>query len=166
MPCSSEAVGLPSYKFMGLARLAGWLGGLQMCSNSLCIQCIYYRHLWLNLLDRLIQNLLLNAKLRFANSSDSAGVELYDTYLSRVELLHLLVTSQCSKIPSLQELTNPDLARRVRDRLIQDDRFLLAMEVSTKCQLDASAVWSAWGMMALKSGDFQTAREKFIRCSL
>lgn len=106
----------------------------------------------------------MNAKLRFANSSDSAGVELCDTYLSRVELLHLLVTSQCSKIPSLQELTNPDLARRVRDRLIQDDRLYLAMEVSTKCQLDASAVWSAWGMMALKSGDFKMAREKFARC--
>ena len=106
----------------------------------------------------------MNAKLRFANSSDSAGVELCDTYLSRVELLHLLVTSHCSKIPSLQELTNPDLARRVRDRLIQDDRFYLAMEVSTKCQLDASAVWSAWGMMALKSGDFKMAREKFTRC--
>lgn len=114
--------------------------------------------------SRLIQNLLMNAKLRFANSSDSAGVELCDTYLSRVELLHLLVTSQCSTIPSLQELTNPDLARRVRDKLIQDDRFSLAMEVSTKCQLDASAVWSAWGMMALKSGDFKTARAKFIRC--
>ena len=106
----------------------------------------------------------MNAKLRFANSSDSAGVELCDTYLSRVELLHLLVTSQCTKIPSLQELTNPDLARRVRDRLIQDDRFSLAMEVSTKCQLDAGAVWSAWGMMALKSGDFKTARDKFTRC--
>lgn len=114
--------------------------------------------------SRLIQNLLMNAKLRFANSSDSAGVELCDTYLSRVELLHLLVTSQCSTVPSLQELTNPDLARRVRDKLIQDDRFSLAMEVSTKCQLDASAVWSAWGMMALKSGDFKTARAKFIRC--
>lgn len=81
-----------------------------------------------------------------------------------MDLLRLLVSSRWSRIPSIQELTKPDLARRVRDRLIEDDRFGLAMEVSTKCQLDTSAVWAAWGMGALKSGNFISARNKFWHC--
>lgn len=113
---------------------------------------------------RLIQNLLQNAKLRFAEAEDSSGVELCDTYLSRVDLLRLFVSSRCSKIPSIQELTKPDLARRVRDRLMQNDRFKLAMEVSTKCQLDTGAVLAAWGMACLKSGNFIEARSKFKNC--
>ena len=88
----------------------------------------------------------------------------FPSYLSRVDLLRLLVSSRWTKIPSIQELTKPDLARRVRDRLIQDDRFRLAMEVSTKCQLDTSAVWAAWGMACLNCGDFTTARQKFRHC--
>lgn len=113
---------------------------------------------------RLIQNLLLNAKLRFAEAEDSSGVEMCDTYLSRVDLLRLLVSSRCSKIPSIQELTRTDLARRVRDRLVQDDRFKLAMEVSTKCQLDTGAVLAAWGVACLKAGNFVEARSKFKNC--
>ena len=112
----------------------------------------------------LIQNLLLNAKLRFLEAGDSSGVELCDTYLSRVDLLYLLVSSRYKRIPSIQELTTSDLARRIRDRLIQDDRFRLAMEVSTKCQLDTSTVWSAWGMAYLKSGQFAAARSKLKHC--
>lgn len=117
-----------------------------------------------NIPPSLVQNLLLNAKLRFAEASDSSGVELCDTYLSRVDLLRLLVSARYSKIPSIQELTKSDLARRVRDRLIKDDRFGLAMEVSTKCQLDTGAVWSAWGVACLKSGDFMEARSKLKHC--
>lgn len=112
----------------------------------------------------LIQNLLLSAKLRFAEASDSPGVEMCDSYLSRVDLLRLLVSARYTKIPSIQELTKSDLARRVRDRLIKDDRFGLAMEVSTKCQLDTGAVWSAWGMACLRSGDFTEAKSKFKHC--
>lgn len=87
------------------------------------------------------------------------------------------MSSRYSEIPSIQELTRPELARwcylliiffinlciirRVRDRLIADDRYELAMEVSTKCQLDTNTVWTAWGMGCIKAGEFAIAREKF-----
>ncbi len=106
----------------------------------------------------------MSAKVRFDQASDSSGVELCDSYLSRVDLLRLLVSARYTKIPSIQELTKPDLARRVRDQLIKDDRFGLAMEVSTKCQLDTGTVWSAWGMACLKSGDFAEAKSKLKHC--
>lgn len=38
------------------------------------------------------------------------------------------------------------------------------MEVSTKCQVDISSVWAAWGMACLKTGDFKAAKEKFHTC--
>ena len=38
------------------------------------------------------------------------------------------------------------------------------MEVSTKCQLDTVAVWSAWGMGCLRCGDYGKARDKFKHC--
>ena len=40
----------------------------------------------------------------------------------------------------------------------------MAMEVSTKCQLDTSVVWSAWGMACLRCGQLDKAREKLKHC--
>ncbi|CAI8002630.1 Zinc finger FYVE domain-containing protein 26, partial [Geodia barretti] len=111
-----------------------------------------------------IQNLLWSAKLRFEEATDLSGVEICDTYLSRVDLLRRLVSSRSRVVPSIQELAKPELARRVRDRLVQEDQFELAMEVSTKCQLDTSVVWSAWGVACLRCGELAKAREKFRHC--
>ena len=47
---------------------------------------------------------------------------------------------------------------------MQSNRFKLAMEVSTKCQLDTGDVLAAWGVACLKYGDFQAARSKFRSC--
>lgn len=55
-------------------------------------------------------------------------------------------------------------SRRLRDKLIENERLQLAVEVSTKCGIDTSGVWSAWGMSCLQGGDFIAAREKFSRC--
>ena len=81
-----------------------------------------------------------------------------------MDLLKQLVSSRSRVIPSIQELAKPELARRVRDRLVQEDQFELAMEVSTKCQLDTGVVWSAWGVACLRCGELERAREKFKHC--
>lgn len=56
-----------------------------------------------------------------------------------------------------------DLNRNVRDRLVKSERLSLAMEVSTKCGLDTTAVWSAWGSSCLRAGAYEMARSKFSR---
>lgn len=56
--------------------------------------------------------------------------------------------------------------RRIRDQLLQDDRFSLAKEISTKCNLDTLSVWASWGMALLRVGDFEKAREKLKLCFL
>ena len=54
--------------------------------------------------------------------------------------------------------------RGLRDKLIEEDRLDLAMNISTKCGIDPSAVWSAWGMAKLRAGNYLGAREKFSKC--
>ena len=54
--------------------------------------------------------------------------------------------------------------RGLRDKLIEDERLELAMNISTKCGIDPSAVWSAWGMAKLRVGNYLAAREKFSKC--
>lgn len=56
------------------------------------------------------------------------------------------------------------LIRRLRDKLIADERLSLAMEVSTKCGIDPAGVWSAMGFACLHLGDFLGARDKFAHC--
>ncbi|XP_022094724.1 zinc finger FYVE domain-containing protein 26-like isoform X2 [Acanthaster planci] len=116
-----------------------------------------------NLIISMMKTLLFNAKLHFIKDGDSSSIELCDSYRSFVDLLSLFVRSNCADIPSIQQLANADSARQVRDRLVLAERLQLAAEVSTKCGLDASAVWSAWGISCLRAGDYQGAREKFAR---
>ncbi|KAK2191192.1 hypothetical protein NP493_57g04014 [Ridgeia piscesae] len=112
----------------------------------------------------MLKNLLFNAKVCFLRAEQNSGLSLCDLYLDRVNLLDLLVANDCTYIPSIQQLTKNDYLGRLRDKLIQDERLKLAMDVSTKCGLDPSGVWGAWGLTCIKQGDYAGAREKFGRC--
>lgn len=55
------------------------------------------------------------------------------------------------------------LHRPLRDRLVEEERWQLAIEMSTKCGLDSGSVWAAWGLALLRSGNWQSARDKLSR---
>lgn len=55
-------------------------------------------------------------------------------------------------------------SRRLRDKIIESERFALAIDVTGKCGLDPGAVWFAWGLSQLKSGDLKDARDNFSKC--
>ena len=42
--------------------------------------------------------------------------------------------------------------RRLRDKLIEEEHWDVAKTVSTKCGIDPSGVWIAWGQACLKVG--------------
>ena len=48
--------------------------------------------------------------------------------------------------------------------MIEEERLVLAMEVSTKCGIDPTGVWVAMGHAALAAGDYEQARDKFQYC--
>ncbi|XP_028414314.1 zinc finger FYVE domain-containing protein 26-like isoform X2 [Dendronephthya gigantea] len=114
-----------------------------------------------NLLISIICQLLYHAKLKFTNCGETHGVELCDTYMSRVELVKFLIESNFYEVPSIEDLMSSQSARRLRDKLIENESLSLAMEVTTKCGLDPGAVWGAWGLAYLQVGQFKEARKKF-----
>ena len=52
----------------------------------------------------------------------------------------------------------------LRNKLLEDDRPELAVEVSTKCNLDTQSVWLAWAKACFMSGQYVAAREKLSHC--
>ncbi|KAL4238418.1 hypothetical protein ACF0H5_003126 [Mactra antiquata] len=117
-----------------------------------------------NLIMSMMKYLLFHAKIKFTKCGDNVGMGQCDIYQGMVDLLALLVIDNFRDLPSIEELRKVDTVRRLRDKLIADERLSLAMEVSTKCGLDPTGVWVTWGMMCLQSGDFTGAREKFTKC--
>ncbi|XP_078714419.1 zinc finger FYVE domain-containing protein 26 isoform X2 [Lampetra fluviatilis] len=112
----------------------------------------------------IMRNLLFNAKMMFSSAGHSQDLGVCDSYISRVDVLKILVSASYRLIPSLYDILRPSAVTRLRDQLIQDERYLLAIEVSTKCGLDTSGVWSFWGMACMRAGCLSSAREKFSRC--
>eukprot|EP00795_Rhopilema_esculentum_P014543 gene14543-5610_t len=112
----------------------------------------------------MIEFLLFNAKVKFMKAGAINGVELCDSYMAHVEVLKLLLNSDWTEIPTMQELSHPEGIRRLRDRLVDSERFSLAIDVTGKCGLDPGTVWFAWGLSQLKSGELGDARENFSKC--
>ncbi|KAL8592594.1 hypothetical protein ACOMHN_026524 [Nucella lapillus] len=100
----------------------------------------------------------------FLKGGDSGMIAKCEAYQARVDLLKILLDANYPDLPTLQELSKMDTARCLRDKLIRDKRLPLALEVCTKCGVEPSGVWQAWGRACLQCGDFGAARDKFAHC--
>ncbi|XP_039598163.1 zinc finger FYVE domain-containing protein 26 isoform X1 [Polypterus senegalus] len=116
------------------------------------------------LITDIMKQLLVSAKLMFVKAGMSQDLALCDSYISKVDVLKILVTANYQYVPSLDQILQPAAVSRLRNQLLETEYYQLAVEVSTKSGLDPSGVWSAWGMVCLKAGSLSAAREKFSRC--
>jgi zinc finger FYVE domain-containing protein 26 len=116
------------------------------------------------LIINMIKNLLHNAKVKLLQNSSTNTISMCDTYLSLIDVLEQLLLANCSIIPSLNELRNTESVRRIRNRLLEEERHDLAMNLSTKCGLDTQTVWASWGLIELRRGNYKEARTKFEKC--
>ncbi|XP_041668136.1 zinc finger FYVE domain-containing protein 26 isoform X2 [Cheilinus undulatus] len=116
------------------------------------------------LLSDIMRQLLFSAKLMFVKVGRSQDLALCDSYISKVDVLKILVTANYKYIPSLDDILETPAVTRLRNQLLEAEHYQLAVEVSTKSGLDPGAVWQAWGMASLKAGNLSGAREKFARC--
>ena len=139
---------------------------LSMCDSlSNFLQTADYQVEDFALIINMIKHLLHNAKIKLLQNSTSTNIiSLCDTYLSLIDILEQLLLANCSHIPSLYELRNTESARRIRNRLLEEERHELAMNMSTKCGLDTQTVWASWGMLELRRGNYSEARSKFDKC--
>nr|XP_040055611.1 zinc finger FYVE domain-containing protein 26 isoform X1 [Gasterosteus aculeatus aculeatus] len=115
------------------------------------------------LLTDIMRQLLFSAKMMFVKVGRSHELALCDSYISKVDVLKILVTANYKYIPSLDDILESSAVTRLRNQLLEGEHYQLAVEVSTKSGLDPCGVWQAWGMASLKAGDLSGAREKFAR---
>ncbi|XP_051504260.1 zinc finger FYVE domain-containing protein 26 isoform X2 [Myxocyprinus asiaticus] len=116
------------------------------------------------LLTDVMRQLLFSAKLMFVNAGCTQEQALCDSYISKVDVLKILVSANYKYIPSLDDIQETAAVTRLRNQLLEAEHYQLAVEVSTKSGLDPSGVWQAWGVVSLKAGLLSVAREKFVRC--
>ncbi|XP_075964862.1 zinc finger FYVE domain-containing protein 26 isoform X1 [Anarhichas minor] len=115
------------------------------------------------LLTDIMRQLLFSAKMMFVKVGRSQDLALCDSYISKVDVLKILVTANYKYIPSLDDILETSAVTRLRNQLLEAEHYQLAVEVSTKSGLDPGGVWQAWGMASLKAGNLSGAREKFAR---
>ncbi|XP_019406944.1 PREDICTED: zinc finger FYVE domain-containing protein 26 isoform X1 [Crocodylus porosus] len=116
------------------------------------------------LLMDIMKQLLFSAKMMFVKAGRSQDLAVCDSYISKVDVLNILVAAAYRPVPSLDQILQPAAVTRLRNRLLEAEYYQLAVEVSTKMGLDPSGAWHAWGMACLKAGTLSAAREKFSRC--
>uniref|UniRef100_A0A3B3Y0T4 Zinc finger FYVE domain-containing protein 26 n=1 Tax=Poecilia mexicana TaxID=48701 RepID=A0A3B3Y0T4_9TELE len=116
------------------------------------------------LLTDVMRQLLFSAKLMFVKVGQSHDLVLCDSYISKVDVLKILVLANYKYIPSLDDILETTAVTRLRNQLLEAEHYQLAVEVSTKSGLDPSGVWQAWALGSLKAGNLSGAREKFSRC--
>ncbi|XP_057959328.1 uncharacterized protein LOC131151883 [Malania oleifera] len=82
-----------------------------------------------------------------------------ETWLGRAELLQSLLGSGIAA--SLDDIADKESSARLRDRLIVDERYSMAVYTCKKCKIDAFPVWNAWGHALIRMERYAQARVKF-----
>lgn len=101
----------------------------------------------------IIKNLLFTAKMKLMTvilNDEQLGeqqklIASCDMYNNLVDILSRLNMANCS-LPALNDLLQQDTLRKIRNQLLDDERYQLAMDVSTRCNLDTQSIWFQWGM--------------------
>ncbi|KAA3489962.1 Zinc finger FYVE domain-containing 26 [Gossypium australe] len=82
-----------------------------------------------------------------------------DVWLGRAELLQSLLGSGIAA--SLDDIADKDSSGRLRDRLIVDEQYSMAVYTCKKCKIDVFPVWNAWGHALIRMEHYAQARVKF-----
>ncbi|KAL7164390.1 hypothetical protein ACSBR2_040325 [Camellia fascicularis] len=82
-----------------------------------------------------------------------------DIWLGRAELLQSLLGYG---IPaSLDDIADQESSAHLRDRLILEERYSMAVYTCKKCKIDVFPVWNAWGHALIRMEHYAQARVKF-----
>ncbi|WJX41875.1 hypothetical protein P8452_29169 [Trifolium repens] len=82
-----------------------------------------------------------------------------DVWLGRAELLQSLLGSGIAV--SLDDIADGESSARLRDRLVVEERYSMAVYTCKKCKIDVFPVWNAWGHALIRMERYGHARVKF-----
>ncbi|KAL8521988.1 hypothetical protein ACS0TY_012224 [Phlomoides rotata] len=89
----------------------------------------------------------------------SEALSQVDKWLGRAELLQSLLGSGIAA--SLDDIADKESSARLRDRLIQEERYSMAVYTCKKCKIEVFPVWNAWGRALIQMEHYAQARVKF-----
>lgn len=73
----------------------------------------------------------------------------------QAEIIKAIVRNGCESLLPMDSI-NMDSLRTLRDNLVVNEKWLLAIDISLKCGLQKTGVMAAWGMALIKAGCFET----------
>ncbi|KAL1300935.1 hypothetical protein HN51_045559 [Arachis hypogaea] len=82
-----------------------------------------------------------------------------DVWLGRAELLQSLLGSGIAA--SLDDIADAESSAHLRDRLVVEERYSMAVYTCRKCKIDVFPVWNAWGHALIRMEHYGQARVKF-----
>ncbi|XP_028968166.1 uncharacterized protein LOC100907039 [Galendromus occidentalis] len=144
---------------------------LSLCDRLVAL-LVFPSEIDYGLVIAMLQTLLMKARINLLQQNKQNSLEWCDSYLQTLDLLKLLVKDNCQDLIPKELLTQKNsesndwmnVHRKLRDRLVEAERFQLAVEISSKCNLEKNVVLAAWGLSLLKAGDWAAAREKLVYC--
>ncbi|KAF8115499.1 hypothetical protein N665_0026s0044 [Sinapis alba] len=89
----------------------------------------------------------------------SEVLSLAEIWLGRAELLQSLLGSGIAA--SLDDIADKLSSESLRNRLVSDERYSMAVYMCKKCKIDVFPVWKAWGLALLRMERYAQARVKF-----
>eukprot|EP01080_Neovahlkampfia_damariscottae_P000345 gene345-6759_t len=117
----------------------------------------------INLIEQIIQF----AKFCFRKDPKEGQVHLNfcENLLSMIEVIQMILIEKCDVHINLDDFSNGNNLRYIRDQLIEKDYFKIAIQISTRTRIESEPVWSSWALSLLKLGKYKKAREKFKYCN-
>ena len=82
----------------------------------------------------------------------------------RVQLMLALHNSGSDVLIRWSDFENPARLRRIRDGLVAEDRYTLALDVSTKCKMECASVWADWARALVGMGQYVLCRVIAFAC--
>ncbi|GER40378.1 zinc finger protein, partial [Striga asiatica] len=89
----------------------------------------------------------------------SEALSQVDMWLGRAELLQSLLGSGIAA--SLDDIADKESSEHLRDRLIQEERYSMAVYTCKKCKIEVFPVWNSWGHALIRMEHYAQARVKF-----
>ncbi|KAI3468258.1 hypothetical protein Pfo_024921 [Paulownia fortunei] len=89
----------------------------------------------------------------------SEALSQVDRWLGRAELLQSLLGSGIAA--SLDDIADKESSEHLRDRLIQEERYSMAVYTCKKCKIEVFPVWNSWGHALIRMEHYAQARVKF-----
>jgi hypothetical protein len=83
------------------------------------------------------------------------GISEVDNRIMRVQLMLSLHNSGSDvevRWGDFDGSNSTSRLRRIRDKLVSEDRFVMALDLSTKCQLECASVWADWARALVAMG--------------